>query len=213
LLDATVQALVDKGYTGATTQEVCRRASASRGTLLHHFPTRNAMLVAALDHVLHRVVEDFVEARRADRERAGPVTPHTLIPLMWEQWQGPALTAWLELAVAARTNPELGASMRKVMQRFDLLIAAAFEELLPTGSVPPALRAGAPFFVFAILNGLAVGQSYEEPGHSGPVLDLLTHLAAALTSGAAALDGAALDAAVPDSAVPDSAVRDDGGAP
>jgi len=173
LLDATIEALVERGYAGTTTQEVCRRAEVSRGTLLHHFGTRAELLLAALEHVLHQVVEDFVRARLEE----APVGVDALIRLMWVQWQGPALTAWLELAVAARTNPELRVPMREVMLGFDSLIAGAFDQLVPAGELPPALRGGAPFFVFAVLNGLAVGRSYEAEGHSEPILDLLTQLA------------------------------------
>jgi len=173
LLDATVASLAERGYAGTSTQAVCRQAGVSRGTLLHHFATRDALLLAALRHVLHAVVADFVAARLAEE----PVGVEDLLSLMWAQWQGPALTAWLELAVAARTKPELQAPMRTVMRDFDALIIAAFEQLLPEGALPPDMREGAPFFVFAVLNGLAVGRSYEEPGHAQPVLDLLSRLA------------------------------------
>ena len=173
LLDATIDVLVEAGYAGATTQAVCRRAGVSRGTLLHHFGTRAELLVASLEHVLRRVVSDFVQARLA----APPVGVDALLALMWEQWRGPALTAWLELAVAARTDPALRAPMREVMLGFDQLISAAFSQLAPTDRLDPALRAGAPFFVFAVLNGLAVGRCYEAEGQSQPVLDLLTRLA------------------------------------
>ena len=173
LLDATVASLAERGYAGTSTQAVCRHAGVSRGTLLHHFATRDDLLLAALQHVLHAVVEDFVAARMAEEQ----VSVEALISLMWAQWQGPALTAWLELAVAARTKPELQAPMRVVMRDFDALIVAACEQLLPLQELPPEFRAGSPFFVFALLNGLAVGRSYEEPGHAQPVIDLLTHLA------------------------------------
>jgi hypothetical protein len=42
------------------------------------------------------------------------------------------------------------------------------------------LRDGAPFFVFALLNGLAVGRAYEHAGHEQPVLDLMKQLGTAL---------------------------------
>ena len=51
---------------------------------------------------------------------------------------------------------------------------------LGDGALPPALRESAPMFVFALLNGLAVGRAYEAPGHEAPVLDLMKQLGASL---------------------------------
>jgi AcrR family transcriptional regulator len=64
LLEASVEALVAKGYAGTTTQEVCRRAGCSRGTMLYHFPKREDLLVAALHHVLSNRVIRFVDEHR-----------------------------------------------------------------------------------------------------------------------------------------------------
>ena len=63
-IEATVEALVDCGYGGTTTQEVCRRTGCSRGTLLYHFPRREDLLVGALHFVLSSRVEDFVREHR-----------------------------------------------------------------------------------------------------------------------------------------------------
>lgn len=174
LLDATVEALVECGYAGTSTQEVCRRANVSRGTLLHHFPTREVLLVAAMDHVLHDRVAGFVAARQAE---GGVKGIRDLVERMWEQWQGPALIAWLELAVAARTNPAIKEPMQQTMLQFDDAVLQAFRDLRPVGELPEPLETIAPFFTFALLNGLAVGQSYETPGRSTPVLELLITLA------------------------------------
>ncbi len=172
LLDATVEALVACGYAGTTTQEVCRRAEVSRGTLLHHFPTRHDLLLAALQHVLSDRVAAFVE----DRQEEGELSRAEFVQRMWGQWQGPALAAWLELAVASRTDAVLRERMRPTMQAFDQLVLDAFRELRPFGELSGEREPVLPFFVFALLNGLAVGQCYESPGHHQPVLDFLVDL-------------------------------------
>lgn len=180
LLDATVEALVECGYSGATTQEVCRRADVSRGTLLHHFGTRIELLVAALEYILVAHVETFVAARAAE----GAADPGALLDLMWAEWQGAAATAWLELAVAARTNVRLREPMRVVMLEFDQLVFRAFAAVAGEDALPEAMRESAPLFVFSLLNGLAVGRSYEDEGHERPVLELMKQLATALLGGA-----------------------------
>ncbi len=172
LLEATLECLVEHGYSGTSTAAVCRRAGVSRGTLLYHFPTREQILVAALEHVLSRRVQEFVDLRR---HRELPPMPVFLQELQ-AQWEGPALVAWLELAVAARTNPALREAMRPIMGGFDALILQAFEELGLGGDAPPELTQAVPHFVFTLFNGLAVERCYEPEGNSPMVLGLLGQL-------------------------------------
>src|SRR4029453_8536618 len=51
LLTATIECLVADRYARATTQRVQDRAGLSRGAPLHHFATKEALLVAAVSHV------------------------------------------------------------------------------------------------------------------------------------------------------------------
>src|SRR5512140_2120275 len=51
LLDAAVESLIEVGFARTTTLEVQRRAKVSRGALLHHFPSKAELLVAAVDHL------------------------------------------------------------------------------------------------------------------------------------------------------------------
>src|SRR6476661_4460498 len=51
LLDAAVESLIDVGCARTTTLEVQRRANVSRGALLHHFPSKAELMVAAVDHL------------------------------------------------------------------------------------------------------------------------------------------------------------------
>ncbi|MBV9832442.1 MAG: helix-turn-helix transcriptional regulator, partial [Marmoricola sp.] len=51
LLDATIECLVEHGWSGTSTTLVSQRAGVSRGAQLHHFPTKNDLVVAAVEHV------------------------------------------------------------------------------------------------------------------------------------------------------------------
>lgn len=175
LLQHTVEALGACGYAGTSTAEVCRRASVSRGTLQYHFPTRIDLLVGALDHVLTTAVAEFVDEAKRDG-----LEPDALVGRMWKHWQGPALTAWLELAVAARTEPELREPMREVMAHFDVRIHAAVADIFGPDLFPGELQRTGTLLLFAILNGLSVGRSYEPPQQSDAILALAQHLTSAL---------------------------------
>ena len=51
LLEATVDCLVERGFAGTSTTLVSERAGVSRGAQLHHFPTKNTLVVAAVEHL------------------------------------------------------------------------------------------------------------------------------------------------------------------
>src|SRR3954471_19580098 len=72
LLDATVESLIEVGFARTTTLEVQRRAEVSRGALLHHFPSKAELLVAAVDHLAEmRARELKLLAMQLPSERDG----------------------------------------------------------------------------------------------------------------------------------------------
>lgn len=105
LLEATVDCLVEHGWTGTTTTVVATRAGVSRGAQLHHFPTKSALVIAAVEHLAQRRTAEL----RAEAE-ALPTGPHRLdrlIDTLAASFTGPLFVAELELWIAARTDPEL----------------------------------------------------------------------------------------------------------
>src|SRR3954463_9912655 len=127
LLDAALESLVDRGYAATTTIETARRAGVSRGAQLHHFRTRAELLTAAVEHLLERRMEQF----RAALTR---LDPHAdlldgALDLLWSMFQGPAFVAWIELWIAARTDPELARAVVAMDERFTVESRAMFLEL------------------------------------------------------------------------------------
>ena len=130
LLDAAVQSLIDVGFARTTTLEVQRRADVSRGALLHHFPSKAELLVAAVDHLAEmraREMKAFASqlppertertdrAERTDREAAergdpapgGDPRTGAVLDLLWQCFSGTFFKVSMELRTAARTDPEL----------------------------------------------------------------------------------------------------------
>ncbi|MDH5670865.1 MAG: TetR/AcrR family transcriptional regulator [Myxococcales bacterium] len=127
LMQATVASLVEQGYRGTTTLEIERRAEVSRGARIHHFPTKAALLAAAVDHLYNRLSDHYDEAfgqappgtQDARRLRSG-------LRLLWSLYCSPGYAAVLELNMAARTDDELRAQLQEVGARHrELALAAA----------------------------------------------------------------------------------------
>lgn len=109
LLQATIDCLIELGYSGTTTQEVQQRAGVSRGALTHHFASKADLLLAAMD----RLYEDFSASVRdlADTLPVGEERIRPAIRLLWGRFNGPLFLAAMELWVAARTDSELRAAL------------------------------------------------------------------------------------------------------
>lgn len=184
LLDATVDCLVELGYTGTTTTEVVRRAGVSRGAQVHHFPTKQDLVVAAIEHVLDARFEEFFERflELDDYRRSLGAA----LDMLWEHYRGPTFAAWLELAVAARTDPELRPHFLALEARFEDRSAAMFDQLFPRQGDPTFTRL-AVRFAFAMLDGLALQRHLGIDG--GDAEDLLEMLKMLSTMYASELGG------------------------
>src|SRR3954449_13475950 len=131
ILDAAVACLVEDGYTGASTLAVQARAGVSRGRLLHHFPSRAELLVAAAGHLSTTVLAG-VRTRAAGvmaDQPAGRDPVDRAIERMWATFQEPPFWAAMELWTAARTDPELKAALRSEERRLRTAIRAVADEI------------------------------------------------------------------------------------
>ena len=140
LLEATVACLVELGYTGTTSAAVAEKAGLSRGAQLHHFGTRDQLVVAAVEHLAQKrlrrvrealaVLRQVVERRRealadlspattqgAKRPRSRIEPQEAALGLLAEALSGPLYAATLELWVAARSHPDLRAQLIPAEER------------------------------------------------------------------------------------------------
>ena len=157
ILDATVAALGEVGYTATTIAEVCSRSGVSSGGVFRHFPTRLDLMVAAADEVRKRQFEKYREglARLGVIDRSYESVLASL-QLVRSACRAPINAAWYELLGAARTDPAL-------RERLEPL-AARYVEVYRG---PNALQYGA-----ATLGGAI---NFVSPtGRSAPPLDRLT---------------------------------------
>jgi len=117
---AAMDCLVTDGYGGLTTQQVAERTGISRGAMHHHFPTRFELVTAVIDHVFYERMRLFLDDYLAELARS---TEGELVEIAtaahWRSVQTPEYAAYLELAVAARTDPELQQFFEPAARRYD----------------------------------------------------------------------------------------------
>ena len=115
LLEATVELLVERGFAGTSTTLVSERAGVSRGAQLHHFPTKNDLVVAAVEHLTEMRGAELAAAAAALPE--GPHHTRAVLAVLADHFTSPVFAAALELWVAARTDAALSAAVEPLEQR------------------------------------------------------------------------------------------------
>ncbi|SDC37648.1 TetR/AcrR family transcriptional regulator [Nocardioides lianchengensis] len=138
LLEATVELLVERGFGGTSTTLVSERAGVSRGAQLHHFPTKNALVVAAVEHLTE--VRGAELAAAASALPAGGRRTRAVLQVLADHFTSPVFTAALELWVAARTDPALMEAVAPLEQRVGREVHRLTVELLEADEARPGVR-------------------------------------------------------------------------
>lgn len=107
LLDGALECLSKYGYAGTTTTALCEVSGVSRGGQQHHFPTREMLVVTAVEHLTARVIEVIRQGAEEISANEDPVT--AVVQLLWRGFSGRWFTVAYELWVAARTDESLRA--------------------------------------------------------------------------------------------------------
>jgi AcrR family transcriptional regulator len=184
LLEATLECLSELGYARTTTTEIAERGGVSRGAQLHHFPTKAELVTEAVAYLFEKRDEEFRAAFASlpdDAERGAGA-----VDLLWSMVSGPTFHAWLELAVAARTDPMLKPKVAALTTRFAENVARAFRDLFPRPASAGPYWDLAPTFTFALLEGLALDAMVTPSSTEIPrVLDIWREVARLAMSDAA----------------------------
>jgi len=132
LVEAGVDCLLEGGYTGLTTAAVAERCAVSRGAMHHHFPTRLELVAAVVEHVFYQRMRRFLaDYFAALAERGEEALIEIACEAHWVSVQTREYAAFLELAVAARTDQELAALFDPAAQRYDEVWTREMIEAFP----------------------------------------------------------------------------------
>jgi AcrR family transcriptional regulator len=138
LLDATVECLVTYGYAGTTTHRVAELAGVTRGAQVHHFRSKEDLVVAAIEHLAEQRTKSAI--RELSRMQATPDPISKALDYLWESHQGPIFTATVELWIAARTDPVLAQQVDRVEPIVNGALVGAIAQILPEQSAQKELR-------------------------------------------------------------------------
>lgn len=189
LLDATVECLVELGYAATTTRVVAERAGVSRGAQTHHYPTKDDLVVAAVEHLF-----DVQATRFVDEFAKLPAEKRTLdeaVRRLWDIVSGDTYAAVLELIVAARTDPQLRVVVHGVAARLEQTVVTLLRDFFPDVGDDRFAQVLADLG-FTLVQGAAVA-SYAGYGDPERTIRLVRTLTALITPETAPLLNGAFD--------------------
>ncbi|HEX4400169.1 MAG TPA: TetR/AcrR family transcriptional regulator [Galbitalea sp.] len=157
ILAAAVTCLADEGYAATTTSRIQELAGVSRGSLLHQFPSRDDLLIAAVQHLgEQRTVElndgAEVEARSIDEA----------VDALWATFQGPLFRAALQLWTAAQHNPELAAALAPREHELGRRIRLSMARLFGDASAAHPRFGDLVSLLISSMRGIALTYTFEK---------------------------------------------------
>lgn len=138
ILEAAITCLAEHGYAKTTTLLVANMARASRGAMLHHYPTRQALIEQTIEYAFYKRMKSFIDSVKALSEEER-VERNRGIRMELHNFQSREYKAYLELHVAARTDKELQEIFLPRARKYDQIwrdeVRRAFPEWQETGEL------------------------------------------------------------------------------
>jgi AcrR family transcriptional regulator len=105
ILEATIRCLDAWGYGAVTNIKVADEAGVSRGAMMHHFPTRQALIVATVEHA-HETLSEY---RRTELAKfpAGLPRFRAIVDMAIVTQRMPEGVACNEIRFGSRSDPEI----------------------------------------------------------------------------------------------------------
>ena len=161
ILEAAIDCLNTHGYGRTTTQLIAEIAGISRGAMLHHYATKQELIASVIDFTVYKRMEVFLASIRSlsDRERVDEMAG---VEVYWQSLLTREFSAYLELLIAARTDPELGEIFLPKARRYYRVELAEVVRAFPEWANKPAAYAIAMDYCIASIQGLAINREIWE---------------------------------------------------
>ena len=156
LIHAMIAMILENGFEGLSVRDLAARAGVSAGAVQHHFPSKSAMLEAAMDAITTSAGERYAELESiADPGERLHAVVDLLVP---GDASDPAARVWLAFAARAAVDESTRESYAQLWSRLRagirMLVAAASGEL--------ASAEDSSIELLALLDGLALSVVAEQ---------------------------------------------------
>lgn len=154
ILKAAANLIRRRGYARFRTAEVAAAAGVSRGAQLHHFPTKDSLVVATLEYV-------FEQAQIISRRRAAAVNrPRDLIEAVIadakEFFFSEHFMVAIDIVLSTSTDQAVRKRILDISRKARRPVEAAWAEALVAGGVPPNVAADVVALTLGVVRGMSL---------------------------------------------------------
>lgn len=166
ILFAALSCLAEDGYARASTLAIQRRADVSRGRLLHHFPSKHGLLVAAAQKIASERVAEAVTAVGVTSPDGTSERIDEAVTAMWRRFQEDLyFKASTELWIAAAHDAELLAVLEPAERRLNAAIRGAVSAMFGPTHAAHADFGACCDVLLTSMRGLAVADAFSGAEH------------------------------------------------
>jgi AcrR family transcriptional regulator len=159
ILEAAIECFVKSGYKNTTTSRIAEEAGVSRGAMLHHFPSRNAVIKGTVLYLQEKRLKEYKvilsEVNATPQNVMTSAVIKKAIRAAWKYINLPSFFAYQELLVASRTDPDLAKIFYPQQKMFEQQFLETVKSIHPMwGNKSRALELSSDV-VFLTMQGMA----------------------------------------------------------
>src|SRR3984957_1745503 len=154
ILKAAANLIRKRGYARFRTAEVAEEAGLSRGAQLHHFPTKDSLVVATVEYV-------FEQAQLLSRRRAAAVNrPRDLIEAVIEDARefffSEHFMVAIDIVLSTSTDQAVRKQILDISRKARRPVETAWTEALAASGVPASVSADIVAVTLSLVRGMAL---------------------------------------------------------
>lgn len=154
LLTAAVKILTKRGYANFRVAEVSTVSGVSRGGMIHHYPSKDALIAGVLDYVFARLHRRAMTKLEAVTDTASSL--RAIVESGSEFFFGPEFPIYLDLVLAARPGGPLPTTFRALARKQGSSMEEFWASSLTARGLDEATAKDVVGLIWSLLRGLAV---------------------------------------------------------
>lgn len=156
ILEAAYLVLKEDGVNGFTTAKVAERAGVSRGAQVHHFPSKNDLVAAAMEYVFNKSLESGIAmARMSDTTSPDHALQATLADLT-EFYFSDYFYIGLEMLLAGLKDDQLRDMSRQVTRNYRIPVEEHWRAVLLRSGLSEAVVDDVLWMTVSLVRGFAI---------------------------------------------------------
>lgn len=159
ILDAAFAVLKERGFAGFTTPEVARRAGVSRGAQVHHFPSKNDLVTAAMEHVFGIALADGLRLAEAAKRSGRPVD--ALIGDAQAFYFSDCFYVGLDMLLAGGKDPALKESGIRVVRNYRRPVEQQWLAVIQELGLPARISEDLLLLTVSVVRGFGIRQLWS----------------------------------------------------